>query len=91
MATPYSEDLTEATAPKKTDGILSSPSPSPDDSSTQSSSHHHVTDDNGPAINERHLLRKLDLRLLPPLTFLYLLSFLDRFVISSARILMSDF
>lgn len=29
-------------------------------------------------INERALLRKLDLRLLPPVTILYLLSFLDR-------------
>ena len=29
-------------------------------------------------VNERALLRKLDLRLLPPLTLLYLLSFLDR-------------
>lgn len=29
-------------------------------------------------INEKALLRKLDLRLLPPLTILYLLSFLDR-------------
>lgn len=29
-------------------------------------------------INEKALLRKLDMRLLPPLTILYLLSFLDR-------------
>lgn len=29
-------------------------------------------------INERALLRKLDWRLLPPVTVLYLLSFLDR-------------
>jgi hypothetical protein len=29
-------------------------------------------------INERSLLRKLDYKLLPPLTILYLLSFLDR-------------
>jgi hypothetical protein len=29
-------------------------------------------------INEKALLRKLDLKLLPPLTLLYLLSFLDR-------------
>lgn len=29
-------------------------------------------------INEKKLLRKLDLKLLPPLTLLYLLSFLDR-------------
>lgn len=29
-------------------------------------------------INEKALLRKLDLRLLPPVTLLYLLSFLDR-------------
>lgn len=30
------------------------------------------------SINEKSLLRKLDYRLLPPLTLLYLLSFLDR-------------
>ena len=29
-------------------------------------------------VNEKALLRKLDARLLPPLTLLYLLSFLDR-------------
>lgn len=29
-------------------------------------------------INEKSLLRKLDWKLLPPLTILYLLSFLDR-------------
>ena len=29
-------------------------------------------------IKEKTLLRKLDMRLLPPLTILYLLSFLDR-------------
>ncbi|KAF3384346.1 hypothetical protein F1880_003106 [Penicillium rolfsii] len=29
-------------------------------------------------VNEKSLLRKLDLRLLPPLILLYLLSFLDR-------------
>ena len=30
------------------------------------------------SVNEKKLLRKLDLALLPPLTLLYLLSFLDR-------------
>lgn len=30
------------------------------------------------SINEKSLLRKLDLKLLPPLCILYLLSFLDR-------------
>lgn len=30
------------------------------------------------AINEKKLLRKIDWRLIPPLTFLYYLSFLDR-------------
>jgi len=33
---------------------------------------------NPTGINEKALLWKLDLRLLPPLTLLYLLSFLDR-------------
>lgn len=40
-----------------------------------------VSDDsfiNPDGINEKKLLRKLDLKLLPPLTLLYLLSFLDR-------------
>jgi len=34
--------------------------------------------ENPTGINEKKLLRKLDLKLLPPLTLLYLLSFLDR-------------
>lgn len=34
--------------------------------------------ENGSGVNEKQLLRKLDLTLLPPLTLLYLLSFLDR-------------
>lgn len=34
--------------------------------------------DRFPAINEKKLLRKLDRTLLPALTLLYLLSFLDR-------------
>ena len=33
---------------------------------------------NPTGINEKALVRKLDLKLLPPLTLLYLLSFLDR-------------
>jgi len=33
---------------------------------------------NPTGINEKKLLRRLDLKLLPPLTLLYLLSFLDR-------------
>ena len=33
---------------------------------------------NPTGLNEKALLRKLDLKLLPPLTVLYLLSFLDR-------------
>lgn len=37
-------------------------------------------------INEKALLRKLDLRLLPPLTILYLLSFLDRSNVGNARL-----
>jgi len=40
-----------------------------------------VSDDsftNPTGINEKALLRRLDLKLLPPLTLLYLLSFLDR-------------
>jgi MFS family permease len=37
-------------------------------------------------INEAALVRKQDLRLLPPLTILYLLSFLDRSNVGNARI-----
>jgi hypothetical protein len=37
-------------------------------------------------INEKALLRKLDYRLLPPLTLLYLLSFLDRSNVGNARL-----
>ncbi|KAL2009378.1 hypothetical protein VTN00DRAFT_7572 [Thermoascus crustaceus] len=37
-------------------------------------------------INEKALLRKLDLRLLPPVTLLYLLSFLDRSNVGNAKL-----
>lgn len=37
-------------------------------------------------VNEKALVRKLDRRLLPPLTLLYLLSFLDRSNVGNARI-----
>lgn len=37
------------------------------------------------AINEKKLLRKLDLALIPWLSFLYLLSFLDRTSIGNAK------
>jgi hypothetical protein len=64
MATAVSPDFNEKTEP----GIPNiSPSIVSDDSFT-----------NPTGINEKKLLRKLDLRLLPPLTLLYLLSFLDR-------------
>jgi hypothetical protein len=38
------------------------------------------------SVNERALIRRLDLILLPPLTTLYLLSFLDRSNVGNARI-----
>ncbi|KAF2636168.1 MFS nicotinic acid transporter-like protein Tna1 [Massarina eburnea CBS 473.64] len=38
------------------------------------------------AVNEKRLLRKLDLRLLPAVSILYLLSFLDRSNVANARI-----
>jgi hypothetical protein len=37
-------------------------------------------------INEKSFLRRLDLKLLPPLSFLYLLSFLDRSNVGNARV-----
>ena len=38
------------------------------------------------AINERHLLRKLDLAIVPGVTLLYLLSFLDRSNVANAKL-----
>lgn len=37
-------------------------------------------------LDEKKLLRKLDWRLLPPVSFLYLLSFLDRSNVANARV-----
>lgn len=36
------------------------------------------SDDNGPLVNEKALMRKIDAHLLPAVGLLYLLSFLDR-------------
>lgn len=38
----------------------------------------HATEESGDEIDEKKLMRKIDLHLLPPLTLLFLLSFLDR-------------
>lgn len=46
------------------------PSSSPEESDIDNGDH--------PTINEKRLLRKIDLRLLPAVGILYLLSFLDR-------------
>lgn len=40
----------------------------------------------GSGINEKALVRKLDLKLLPPVTLLYLLSFLDRSNVGNAKL-----
>ena len=50
--------------------VAHAPSSSPEDSDFENGGH--------PAINEKRLLRKIDLRLLPAVGILYLLSFLDR-------------
>ncbi|KAH8799712.1 MFS nicotinic acid transporter-like protein [Xylogone sp. PMI_703] len=42
--------------------------------------------EDGEKVNEKRLIRKLDLKLLPPLTLLYLLSFLDRSNIGNAKL-----
>ena len=42
--------------------------------------------DDTPGVDERALLRKLDRKLLPALTLLYLLSFLDRSNVGNARV-----
>ena len=39
---------------------------------------HAITDESGDTIDEKKLLRKLDWHIVPGLTFLLLLSFLDR-------------
>lgn len=56
---------------------LAAPEPDQTYSSSQESLH---------GINEKALVRKLDYKLLPALTFLYLLSFLDRSNVGNARI-----
>ena len=48
----------------------------------------HATEESGEEIDERKLLRKIDLHLLPMLTLLFLLSFLDR---SNGNRLLSPF
>ncbi|MDI1486595.1 MAG: hypothetical protein OHK93_005827 [Ramalina farinacea] len=45
-----------------------------------------VEDDRSYAIKDKALLRKLDRKLLPALTLLYLLSFLDRSNVANARV-----
>ncbi|KAI1078007.1 major facilitator superfamily domain-containing protein [Whalleya microplaca] len=50
----------------------------PDSSDSETAGHHHI--------NEKALLRKLDVRLLPAVGVLYLLSFLDRSNVGNARI-----
>ncbi|RMZ80627.1 hypothetical protein DV738_g2586, partial [Chaetothyriales sp. CBS 135597] len=47
---------------------------------------HSEVDENATTINEPKLLRKLDVKLLPALTLLYLLSFLDRSNVGNARV-----
>jgi hypothetical protein len=42
-------------------------------------------------VDERKLIRKLDLALIPWLSFLYLLSFLDRTSIGNAKVLVNPF
>ena len=42
-------------------------------------------------VEERKLLRKIDLRLIPWLSLLYLLSFLDRTSIGNAKVCSHDF
>lgn len=50
----------------------------PENEKTQVSSSDSATVEDGTYIKEAAMLRKLDLRVLPALTSLYLLSFLDR-------------
>ncbi|RMD41902.1 hypothetical protein DV735_g3204, partial [Chaetothyriales sp. CBS 134920] len=47
---------------------------------------HAEVEENATIINERKLIRKLDLKLLPALTLLFLLSFLDRSNVGNARV-----
>ena len=67
MASPPAETEKKVTVEDQGNGHSDAPSLVSDDSFT-----------NPTGINEKALLRRLDLKLLPPLTLLYLLSFLDR-------------
>ncbi|KAL8776710.1 MAG: hypothetical protein Q9213_008169 [Squamulea squamosa] len=53
---------------------------------TSPSSHSDDESDRVYAVKDKALLRKLDLKLLPALTLLYLLSFLDRSNVANARV-----
>lgn len=61
-------------------------SPSSDLEATEPNQTYSSSQESLHGINEKSLVRKLDYKLLPVLTFLYLLSFLDRSNVGNARI-----
>ncbi|KAI0698917.1 MFS general substrate transporter [Cytidiella melzeri] len=61
-------------------------SPSSADDEKQTYSDHDELHRNFPNIDERKLMRKIDMRLVPPICILYLLAFLDRVNISNAAL-----
>lgn len=65
-------------APNGADGYASSLKNEKEKVDTSPSLESAADSPNPSGITEKALLRKLDLKLLPPLTLLYLLSFLDR-------------
>lgn len=75
MSTPHelrTDDVGLEKAEKAGDGVVYPVSP--------------VDDDDEPEIDEKALLRKIDIQLIPWLSFLYLLSFLDRTSIGNATL-----
>jgi hypothetical protein len=82
----------ERTAPVQDEGLFSTNEKSApvDDKVNHSTKHHDPnwdgTDVDFSHIDEKKVLRKMDIRLIPMLALLYLLSFLDRGNIGNARI-----
>ncbi|OJK04670.1 hypothetical protein ASPACDRAFT_1877896 [Aspergillus aculeatus ATCC 16872] len=72
--------MTEPAGEKAVDVHPTTQPQAPENPSSDSSIAEHA------GVNEKALLRKLDYRLLPPLTILYLLSFLDRSNVGNARL-----
>jgi len=80
----FSEDTATATSPPsfRPDEAL----PVNSDKNVDSEKNIATSDHGTPFINERRLMWKIDLHLVPPLCILYLLAFLDRVNIANAKL-----